>query len=103
VGEAVVRMGSLLEELARREAVVRQRVEEVRVQISELTARLETEEDRLSRLVIARETVEEILGEAVQLVEGSSDDGAGVADAGADAEASPIGVMTVMCEGSGLP
>jgi chromosome segregation ATPase len=95
-------MGSLLEELARREAEVRQRIDEVRDQITELTTRLEAEEDRLSRLVIARETVEEILGEAVQLVEESSDDGAGVADTGADAEASPIGVTTVPRWRSGM-
>lgn len=95
-------MGSLLEELARREAEVRQRMEEVRVQIAELTTRLEVEEDRLSRLVIARETVEEILGEAVQLIEEPGEDAVGVTDAGTDAEASPIGVMTVPRWRSGM-
>lgn len=57
-------MCSLLEELARREATVRQRIEEIREQITALTSRLEDEQDRLSRLTITRETVEEILGEA---------------------------------------
>ena len=61
-------VGSLLEELARREAVARQRIEEIREQIAALESRLEDEHDRLSRLVITRETVEEILGEAAELV-----------------------------------
>ena len=55
-------MGSLLEELARREAAARERVERLR-------ERLAAEEELLSRLVITRETVEEILGEAAELVE----------------------------------
>ncbi|TDE33132.1 hypothetical protein E1295_38545 [Nonomuraea mesophila] len=67
-GEAVVTVGSLLEELARREAVARQRIAEIREQIAALESRLEGEHDRLSRLVITRETVEEILGEAAGLV-----------------------------------
>lgn len=57
-------VGSLLEELARREAVARQQIAEIREQIAALESRLEDEHDRLSRLVITRETVEEILGEA---------------------------------------
>lgn len=85
-------MGSLFEELARREAVVRQRIEEIGEQIAELTGLLEVEEDRLSRLVITRETVQEVVGEAVGTAEdlvaerGSVDPGE---------VASPIGVMTV--------
>lgn len=62
-------VGSLLEELARREAVPRQRIEEVREQIAALESQLEDEHDRLSRLVITRETVEEILGEAAELIQ----------------------------------
>ena len=61
-------MGSLLEELTRREAAVRQRIEEIREQIAGLESRLEAEHDRLSRLMITRETVEEILGETAQPV-----------------------------------
>jgi chromosome segregation ATPase len=57
--EAVVAMGSLLEELARRETEARRRIEEIREQIAGLESRLEAEEDRLSRLMITRETVEE--------------------------------------------
>ncbi|MER6947367.1 hypothetical protein ABT294_25365 [Nonomuraea sp. NPDC000554] len=62
-------MSSLLEELVRRESAARRRVEQLREQIAESSQRLETEEDRLSRLVISRETVEEILDEVVQAVE----------------------------------
>ncbi|MDX3101847.1 hypothetical protein PW035_13490 [Nonomuraea angiospora] len=49
-------MSSLLEELERRENAARERVEQLREQIAELTRRLEAEEDRVSRLVITRET-----------------------------------------------
>ncbi|TDD34220.1 hypothetical protein E1287_17145 [Actinomadura sp. KC06] len=85
-------MGSLFEELARREVAVRQRIEEISEQIAELTGLLEVEEDRLSRLVITRETVHEVVGEAAGTVEdlvaesGSVDPGEA---------ASPIGVLTV--------
>lgn len=86
----------MLEELARREAVVRQRIEEIGEQIAELNGLLEAEEDRLSRLVITRETVEEVLGEAAQV------DAESVGEAGsvemvraAEGPASPIGVLTV--------
>jgi hypothetical protein len=68
VVEAIA-MGSLLDELARREAAARQRIEEIREEMAGLEAGLEAEEDRLSRLVIARETVEEILGEGSAVVE----------------------------------
>ncbi|WP_205718087.1 hypothetical protein [Actinomadura soli] len=62
-------MGSLLEELARRGAAVRQRIEEIRERIAELNGLLEAEEDQLARLVITRETVDGVLGEAAQVVE----------------------------------
>ncbi len=90
-------MGSLFEELARREAVARQRIEEIREQIVELTGLLEVEEDRLSRLVITRETVEEVVGEAAGTVEDLAvefdrvDPGASSGVAGSP----PIGVLTV--------
>lgn len=60
-------MGSWLEELARHEAVARQRIEEIREQIAALESRLDDEHDRLSRLVITRETMEEISGEVAEL------------------------------------
>ncbi len=58
-------MGSLIDELQRREAVARAEAEELRARIAELAGHLARAEERLSRLVIARETVEEVLGAAV--------------------------------------
>lgn len=57
-------MGSLIDELQRREAAARAEAEELRGRIAELAERLARAEERLSRLVIARETVEEVLGSA---------------------------------------
>jgi hypothetical protein len=88
-------MGSLLEELARREAAARRRIEGLREQIAELTERLGSEEGRLSRLVITRETVEEILGEAVRLVEEPADEDEPGDAADQEPEAVRLGVVTV--------
>jgi hypothetical protein len=57
-------MGSLIDELQRREAAARAEAEELRGRIAELAERLARAEERLSRLVITRETVEEVLGSA---------------------------------------
>ena len=54
-------MGSLVDELQRREAEARAEAEELRGRIAELAERLAQAEERLSRLVITRETVEEVL------------------------------------------
>ena len=54
-------MGSLIDELQRREAAAREEAEGLRGQIAQLTERLAGVEERLSRLVIARETVDEVL------------------------------------------
>ena len=54
-------MGSLLDELERREAAARAEAEELRGRIAELTERLAGAEERLARLVITRETVGEVL------------------------------------------
>jgi hypothetical protein len=98
-------MGSLLEELARREAATRKRIEEIREQIERLQENLTAEEQALSRLVVTRETVREILGEAAgerpPVDVGSVDsvdsvEGAGGAEAiAAGSGGSPIGVVTV--------
>ncbi|MGW4801176.1 hypothetical protein ACWEPC_53020 [Nonomuraea sp. NPDC004297] len=90
-------MSSLLEELARRKAVVRRRIEELGEQIAALTSQMQDEQDCLSRLTITRETVEEVLGEAAQLLD-EPDGQAGVADAAGTAPpARPpvLGVVTV--------
>ena len=55
-------MGSLIEELQRREAAARQEADELRGEIERLTERLARAEERLARLEITRETVAEILG-----------------------------------------
>jgi hypothetical protein len=57
-------MGSLIDELQRREATARAEAEELRGRIAELAERLAGVEERLSRLVIAREMVDEVLSEA---------------------------------------
>jgi hypothetical protein len=69
-------MGSLIDELQRREAAARQEAEELRGQIAQLTGRLAQAEERLSRLVIARETVDEVLSEARADVSPAAEPGA---------------------------
>src|SRR6266566_2841258 len=56
-------MGSLIDELQRREAVARAEAEELRGRIAELTGRLAQAEERVSRLVITRQVVDEVLSE----------------------------------------
>ncbi|WP_326822613.1 hypothetical protein [Streptosporangium sp. NBC_01756] len=91
-----IAMGSLLEELARREAAARERVERLR-------ERLAAEEETLSRLVVTRQTVEEILDEAASPVQrpetgagdGPDDHGTMSRDRPMGPGTSPIGVVTV--------
>ena len=87
-------MGSLIEELRRREAAARQEVDELRGEITRLTERLARAEERLSRLEITRETVAGILGDV-----GPGQPTAGAADPAPVgsrlAGGSPIGVVTV--------
>ena len=85
-------MGSLIEELQRREAAARQEVDELRGEIGRLNDRLARAEERLSRLEITRETVTEILGGV------GADQPAVAAGASAGSLAAggrPIGVVTV--------
>jgi hypothetical protein len=56
--------GSLIDELQRREAAARAEAEELRGRIAELAECLAGVEERLSRLVITREMVDEVLSEA---------------------------------------
>jgi chromosome segregation ATPase len=61
------RLGSLIDEPQRREAVARAEAEELRGRIAQLAEQLARAEERLSQLVITRETVEEVLdGAAAQ-------------------------------------
>ncbi len=91
-------MGSLIEELQRREAAARQEVDELRGEIARLNDRLARAEERLSRLEITRETVAEILG-AERPMAGRGAEAvaaAGPAPAGSRvADGSPVGVVTV--------
>jgi len=84
-------MGSLIDELQRREAAAREEAEELRGQIAQLTGRLAQADERLSRLVIARETVEEVL-------KGAGSEAAVTPDGAAPSRSghlSPIGVLAV--------
>jgi hypothetical protein len=57
-------MGSLIDELQRREAAARAEAEQLRGQIAELAERLAGVEGQLSRLAIARDVVDEVLAGA---------------------------------------
>ena len=57
-------MGSLIDELRRREAAARAEAEQLRGQIAELAERLAGVEEQLSRLGVAREVVDEVLAGA---------------------------------------
>ena len=86
-------MGSLIDELQRREAAARAEAEGLRGQIAELTERLAGVEERLSRLVIARETVDEVLSEAgAEAALAAAPDGTAPSRSG---HLSPVGVLTV--------
>jgi hypothetical protein len=84
-------MGSLIDELQRREAAAREEAEELRGRIAQLTGRLAQADERLSRLVIARETVEEVLN-GVDSEAAVTPDGAAPPRSG---HLSPIGVLAV--------
>ena len=86
-------MGSLVDELQRREAAARAEAEELRGQIAQLTERLAQADERLSRLVIARETVEEVLSETgAEASSAVMPDGAVASRSG---HLSPVGVLAV--------
>jgi hypothetical protein len=56
-------MGSLIEELKRREAAARAEADQLRSRMEELARDLAAAEERVSRLVIAREEVVRVMGE----------------------------------------
>ena len=56
-------MGSLIEELRRREAAARAEADRLRSRIEELSEELARAEEQVSRLVIAREEVTRVLEE----------------------------------------
>jgi len=77
-------MGSLIDELQRRESAGRAEAEQLRGQIAQLAERLAGVEEQLSRLVIAREVVDEVLD-------------------GAATEMAPVSVAAGQLEGMALP
>ncbi|WP_406346916.1 hypothetical protein [Streptomyces sp. NBC_00648] len=82
-------MVSLLEELERREAAIRERVSELRLQVAELSDQLAAFEEMLSQVEVARMVVREVLDDA------AADEQAPREEPGPPETGSPIGVVTV--------
>jgi hypothetical protein len=80
-------MGSLIEELRRREAAARAEADRLRSRIEELADDLARAEEQVSRLAIAREEVARVLEEPAAGQSGEP--------AGEPRPASPIGAVTV--------
>jgi hypothetical protein len=95
-GGEVTAMGSLVEELELRERAVRSRLDELRRQIELLAEQVAEAEERLSRLLITRETVEEVLAESgtTAVPDSVADTGTGGDPTGAG-YGPVIGVLTV--------
>jgi hypothetical protein len=85
-------MGSLIEELRRREAAARAEADRLRTRIEELSEDLAEAEEQASRLVIAREEVARVLEEAAAAEPPAGQNGR---PAGKPGPASPIGAVTV--------
>jgi hypothetical protein len=95
-------MGSLIEELRRREAAARAGADRLRTRIEELSEDLARAEEQVSRLVIAREEVARALEEPAVAEPPAGQDGR---LAGEPRPASPAGAVTVppWQEGSDAP
>ncbi len=87
-------MGSLIDELRRREAAARAQAEELRGQIARLAECLAGVEEQLSRLVIAREVVDEVLDGTAAGVSAASGQPEVTASSGAG-HSPAIGVLAV--------
>jgi hypothetical protein len=85
-------MGSLIEELRRREAAARAEADRLRTRIEELSEDLARAEEQVSRLVIAREEVARALEEPAVAEPPAGQDGR---LAGKPRPASPTGAVTV--------
>ena len=85
-------MGSLIEELRRREAAARAEADRLRSRIQELSEDLARAEEHASRLAIAREEVTRVLEEPAAAEPPAGQDGT---PAGKPGPASPIGAVTV--------
>ena len=84
-------MGSLMEELERREAAARAEADRLRARIEELTEELARAEEQVTRLVITREEVTRVLEEP-PAADTARHEGVPAAEPG---PASPIGAVTV--------
>jgi len=84
-------MGSLVEELRRREAAARAEADRLRSRIEELAEELARAEERVSRLVITREEVTRVLDEPAA----AEPAGPAGKPTGEPRPASPIGAVTV--------
>jgi hypothetical protein len=83
-------MGSLIEELKRREAAARAEADRLRARIEELSGDLARAEEQVSRLAITREEVMRVLEEPP--ADAARQDGG---PGGKPGQASPIGAVTV--------
>jgi hypothetical protein len=83
-------MGSLIEELARREAAARAEADRLRARIEELAGELARAEEQVTRLAIAREEVTRVLEEPPAADPARQED----APAARRGPASPIGAVT---------
>jgi hypothetical protein len=83
--------GSLIEELARREAAARAEADWLRARIEELTVELAWAEEQVTRLAITREEVTRVLEEPPAADTAPQGDGSG----GKPGQASLIGAVTV--------
>jgi hypothetical protein len=86
-------MGSLIEELRRREAAARAEADRLRCRIEELAEDLARAEEQVSRLAIAREEVTRLLEEPAVAEPPAGQQAGG--SAGEPRPASPIGAVTV--------
>ena len=86
-------MGSLIEELGRREASARAEAGRLRARIEELSEELARAEEHASRLAIAREEVTRVLEEPAAAGPSAGQDGR---PAGRTGPGSPIGAVTVL-------
>jgi hypothetical protein len=84
-------MGSLIEELKRREAVARAEADRLRARMEELSEDLARAEEQVSRLAITREEVTRVLEESPAADAALHDGGHG----GRPGPAAPIGAVTV--------
>jgi hypothetical protein len=86
-------MGSLIEELGRREASARAEADRLRARIEELSEELARAEEQASRLAIAREEVTRVLQEPAAAEPPAGQNGR---PAGKTRPGSPVGAVTVL-------